>query len=424
MHGDFSLRNIVLRKTDYDNYEDCFPLILSFVRETFASKLVLFVGFSFSDENLKSIISSVRQILKKDIQQPYLFSNLESESEVRDMKKTLHEQGVRVLQYEDAIDEYFAQIRTLADEGALAVLNDKSQKVYKLLKVIEEFDMISDSLENKEIKEQFIHSLERFKELGSIPVDVIMSMTPFKIKRQPKGQDEVKAQYNYYDPFHLETLNEDLLTFLKGMLVNDEIPFLTYRDIGKTQEAQRLDKCLKLVYSSGIHCIRRKSDTESKHFRLEPVNQSNKQCGCVRCLYDRYDFKKLIYSLTSLSAKALCKSDFYDEGLLEAYGFLKAGQIIKSFYALEEARRVSLKSELYITYFIASYNQTLLRPMLRIFYEANYEEGEVDKVIQKIDTIDLYTILHNLPVARDIKQCLKLVIENNVYKVMFSKMGR
>jgi hypothetical protein len=49
MHGDFGLRNIVLRQTDYDTYEDCFSLIRSFIRETFASKLVLFIGFSFSD---------------------------------------------------------------------------------------------------------------------------------------------------------------------------------------------------------------------------------------------------------------------------------------------------------------------------------------------------------------------------------------
>lgn len=423
MHGDFSLRNIVLRQTDYDSYQDQFSLIQSFIRETFASKLVLFIGFSFSDENLRHILESVEKILKKDIQQPYLFNNLDSEPAVTAMKEALQKQGVRLLQFESALNDYFDQVKNGEDEDSLKLLSVKSQGVYKFLKVIEEFDLISDSLENLEIKNQFIHSLERFEGLGAIPLDVLGFTTPFKLKQHPKSQSKVNAEFNYYDPFHLETLNEELLSFLNGRKNQQgEIDFYTYRDTTLSEEDQKINRYFKLVYSSGVHCIRRKSDTESNHLRLNPINKKDDQCDCVRCLHDRFDVKKLIYSLNSTSAKAMCRRDFYDQGLLEAYGFLKTGQIIKAFYSLEEVRRESLKSEQYITYFIASYNQTLMPAMLRVFYETTYNEDEKDRILEKIESIDLYQILHDLPTAQDIKHCLRIIMENDVYKRMLSKM--
>ncbi len=423
MHGDFGLRNIVLRKTDYDTYKDRFSLIQSFIRETFASKLVLFVGFSFDDKNLKYILDSVEKILKKDIQQPYLFNILDSSKGVSEMKRNLQEKGVRLLQFQPALDDYFDQIKNAEDDDSLKLLSIKSQGVYKFLKVIEEFDLVSDSLENHGIKNQFIHSLERFNDLGAIPLEILCSITPFKLKKHPKNQSKVKAEFNYHDPFHLETLNEELLTFLHSRKnEKGEIDFYTYKDTNLGIDEQNINRYLKLLYTSGVHCIRRKSDTESKHLKLNPINKNNDQCNCVRCLYDRFELKKLIYSLNSLSAKGICKSDFYDEGLLEAYGFLKTGQIIKAFYALEAVRRESIKSEQYITYFIACYNEKLLPPILLIFYESNYNEGEVDRIVERIEALDLDKILNDLPAARDIKQCLRLIMENNIYKNMYSKM--
>ena len=48
MHGDYETDNIVLTENDYYNYPNNFPLIRSFVQSLFASKLILFVGFSFT----------------------------------------------------------------------------------------------------------------------------------------------------------------------------------------------------------------------------------------------------------------------------------------------------------------------------------------------------------------------------------------
>ncbi len=75
MHGDFSTGNIVLTENDYFDYSRNFPLIRSFVMSLFASKLVLFVGFSFNDINLKYILRNISNILHDKMQKAYLLTD-------------------------------------------------------------------------------------------------------------------------------------------------------------------------------------------------------------------------------------------------------------------------------------------------------------------------------------------------------------
>lgn len=75
MHGDFSLGNIVLTENDYFDYSRNFPLIKSYVVSLFATKLVLFVGFSFNDINLKYILRNVRNVLGDKMQQAYMLTD-------------------------------------------------------------------------------------------------------------------------------------------------------------------------------------------------------------------------------------------------------------------------------------------------------------------------------------------------------------
>ena len=74
MHGDYLTDNIVLTETDYFNYPEKFRLVRAFVQSLFASKLVLFIGFSFVDLNLKMILNQLKTILAENMQRAYLLS--------------------------------------------------------------------------------------------------------------------------------------------------------------------------------------------------------------------------------------------------------------------------------------------------------------------------------------------------------------
>ena len=94
MHGDLVNENIVLTENDYYDYSRNFPLIRSYVVSQFASKVVLFVGFSLSDINLKYILREVQSDLGPKMQKAFLLTQ-ETPSPVE--MNNFKERGVNVL---------------------------------------------------------------------------------------------------------------------------------------------------------------------------------------------------------------------------------------------------------------------------------------------------------------------------------------
>ncbi|MBN2881759.1 SIR2 family protein [Candidatus Woesearchaeota archaeon] len=419
MHGDFDEKNIVLKKEDYgDGYSSTFPLIEGFVKGVFASKLVVFIGFSFTDPNLIQILESVQNILKDDNQPPYLLmipdQNMSKEQlkKYKEAKEKIEEKGAKIIDYEDTpFNEYFDQIISAEDETRIDELCSTGQKTYKFLKGIEQFDTFSDSLENLKIGNQLTNSILRFKGLGAIPPTVLESITPFRLKRKSKSELKTDAYYDPYNPFHLETLNENLLSFLQDKMKNGKVDFYSYSDKSLSINEQELNKALSLLYSSGIHCILRRNDTSPVHIKLNPINK-NEKCNCHRCQYFRFEFDQMLQTLNTLSTKLICKNAQQDVGLIEAYGFLKTGQAARAFYVLEEIKTEAWKNQEHITYFLALYNQTLLYPFMSNLEDKTFGEDELEKIRDKIKRVDLNQAIFELPVDTPVKKTLTIIKEN------------
>ncbi|HDY8786692.1 TPA: SIR2 family protein [Klebsiella pneumoniae] len=64
MHGDFRKNNFVFKEDDYLQYSQNFPLIENFIKGIFSTSTVLFLGYSYSDYDLKQIVSWVTTISK------------------------------------------------------------------------------------------------------------------------------------------------------------------------------------------------------------------------------------------------------------------------------------------------------------------------------------------------------------------------
>ena len=94
MHGDFKTGNIVLTEEDYYNYAATFPLIRSFVTSLFTTNVVLFVGFSFSDLNLKIILNDIKTILDQDMQRVYLLTD---ERVDKELSKYYENKGINIV---------------------------------------------------------------------------------------------------------------------------------------------------------------------------------------------------------------------------------------------------------------------------------------------------------------------------------------
>lgn len=72
MHGDFDNKNIILKKSDFENYEEKFPLISTFIKGLFTTNTILFIGYSLNDPNVKNMLSWIKSILKEDFRKVYL----------------------------------------------------------------------------------------------------------------------------------------------------------------------------------------------------------------------------------------------------------------------------------------------------------------------------------------------------------------
>ncbi len=75
MHGDFENDNFVLKEDDYLAYSRNFKLIENYVKSLIGTKVVLFIGYSFNDPDLKHIFSWVKDILGGDLQRAYLIES-------------------------------------------------------------------------------------------------------------------------------------------------------------------------------------------------------------------------------------------------------------------------------------------------------------------------------------------------------------
>lgn len=115
IHGDLDNTDFVLKEDDYLNYSKNHPLIEAFINSVFASKVVLFIGYSFSDYNLKQIVQNVRNILGNNFQNAYLLSvdkNIHLSH-----KQYLKNKGINIIDY------FEAEIETKSEYGTNYIEN-------------------------------------------------------------------------------------------------------------------------------------------------------------------------------------------------------------------------------------------------------------------------------------------------------------
>lgn len=142
MHGDFSKNNIVLTETDYYNYSKNFPLIRAFIQSVFATKLVVFIGFSFNDLNLKMILNDVKNILGERMQRAYLISLTEPDALTI---KYFEKRHINIVYLgESEISTLLnSPIHSSLEEAKISKLSSFGRKLYDYLRIIKDADFLN-----------------------------------------------------------------------------------------------------------------------------------------------------------------------------------------------------------------------------------------------------------------------------------------
>ncbi|QNQ82757.1 SIR2 family protein [Lactobacillus sp. PV012] len=147
MHGDFEHDNFVLKDDDYLNYSSNFKLIENYIKSIIGTKVVLFIGYSFNDPDIKQVFKWSREILKDDIRRSYLI-NIDNEYD-RELEDDYQNFGINVIFAKSWIKNKGKEDvspSTLINQTLDKILDEKGSAldlVYENLKGFEDFNYIS-----------------------------------------------------------------------------------------------------------------------------------------------------------------------------------------------------------------------------------------------------------------------------------------
>lgn len=142
IHGDLDSHNIVFKEDDYLNYANNRPLLDNFLRHILSSTTVLFLGYSYSDNNVKQI---AKWIEKQSKVSPPRF--LVAKDENRGQIRYLENHNIRIifpnsnLGYRDLYEKFFNFI----EKKELLVLENRIDIVdyfYNKIKHLDELNVL------------------------------------------------------------------------------------------------------------------------------------------------------------------------------------------------------------------------------------------------------------------------------------------
>lgn len=397
MHGDFDELNIVLKEDDYLDYYKNFPLIGSFIQGIFASRLVLFIGFSFSDINLKYILQKVRNVLGKHSQPAYLITY---ESLDEGQTRYLKSKGINALPYSDLISEYLTKWKIFLGTN---IPNDNiGNKIFNYLKFIDKFNFFEETQSENHIIDQVYNSLERFDELPYLPTKFYTTIFPFNT-HTPKYHYQHNANW-------LKTENPLLSQLINELSIDKKIRLPIEEELSEMAQIHKVRDYNKKL-NEIFHCL-----NTSRVFYLNNVYfyalDNTKKCNCLRCSYFSFDFKKVFTDIENVSNNLCNIADFHQE-LIRAYINCHLGRFKQAYLIYRDLANKSWSAGNYITYFLCKLNTSWIRYLIR---HDNESSQEAEAFFQEIQENDLDRIVNNLPVSEDIRRIIISIKENEHFE--------
>ena len=142
MHGDFEHDNFVYAESDYLNYSQNFPLIENFLKSIFSTHVIVLLGYSFNDMDLKQIVSWVKDNSKERLPIYMVTTSPKDTAELNYLGKY----GIKVFQIcnnNNQSKSSFIEFFKLCDKyNPLNYLKSPCKYFYEKLKCLEDYSVI------------------------------------------------------------------------------------------------------------------------------------------------------------------------------------------------------------------------------------------------------------------------------------------
>ena len=372
MHGDYVTDNIVLTEDDYYNYKENFPLTRAFVLSLFASKLILFVGFSFADLNLKFILNELKNILSDKMQRPYLLSCDEPSYAT---KLYFVKKGVNIVYISEAdVDLLNDGKYQSKDLSGIGLHTDK------LLYAIKNYSAIPQDNLALYLYNRIVPYMSEMRSFG----DGLQYFFP-KMKLHRKAHSSGLRTFTEY----FKQLAKDLATNEANRKFLRENPAINLRTL------------MKLAYYNylfeidGLTILDAKLIENIKEFKASTLDYIHQfDSAKVNQIVKKLKVRRLTYTIEDLELPYI----LYTLG--DAYSAYKFyGDLLTEYWNKKK----------YILYFICRHNMWAIRYCVcnQLWHNDKYDEG---KEIELASSTNLDTILAKLPIESEVKMILQDMI--------------
>ena len=374
MHGDYATDNIVLTEKDYFDYKNNFPLIRAFVQSLFASKLVLFVGFSFADLNLKMIMNELQNILSENMQRAYLLS-YDKPNDIT--KKYFEEKGINILHFSEKELDYINDAAYSSNIlSGIGLYTDKALHA-----------IINYCATSKKDLAQYLY----------------VRILPYLSELKSFG-DGLKYFFPEYENMSWNTHSEGLQTGLKyfidlGEKLNTNV---SKRNFLIKHPTINIRELLKIAYYNYLYEIDGLVIIDNNY-----LQNVNKYIGCPTLYYiHRFASAEVSNKLITMRTR---QTTYTIEDLELPYALYMLGDYREAYRIYANLLPLYWERQKYILYFICRYNLWSIRH--GVYFQLVFsKEYDVDKEIELATKESLDTILSNLPLDTEIKKIFQDLI--------------
>ncbi|MED4452506.1 SIR2 family protein [Metabacillus fastidiosus] len=394
MHGDLNNKNIVLKEDDYLSYSTNFKLIEHYIKALLSTHVVLLVGYSLNDTNVKLIFQWVKDILKKDFQPAY-FLNIDENDSIDILEFNYYKnRGVNILNYSQIAKEpdfEFIQCDELTDK--------RGEKLYSFLNYLKKSD------EYKELNlEYFYQKLLGLNQLNKIRFIDIIRTLDIEINYS------IDADYiTIYDDT-LQPLIEDLNNVTKKEEKFNNTKFLVVSEIFQKANIvgfrKREENTFRILY-------------EFEAISSYKIKRENNLMDLLM-KFDYIGIKEWVGKETYEVVIDGNENDF----LKKSYAFYKTQQFYEAYKLLKRISDSAFRSKNYLLYFISEFNRKNVgRIIIRSFLQIDLDEKIRNEIRNEIKKIDLENIYLNLPnIVKKNVDCLREVVNFNYFYSTINKV--
>ncbi|WP_186438233.1 SIR2 family protein [Cohnella terricola] len=367
IHGDLKNKNIVLKEDDFLSYSSNFKLIENYVKSLLSTHLVLFVGYSVNDIDVKLIFQWVKDALKKDFQPTYFLSTDTASSLNLIEYNYFKNRGINIL--------YTTEIENLEEYSPIVPDNLSDERAIRLYNFLRYLSTSDNYLGT--VLDYYHTKLSNLNKLNSVRLQDI-----FEVLKVNISYDFSLDGYIYLsDPqvismFH--QMNEskksnDVLSQIKARLISEV--FLKAKVVGVKERNIESQK-EKLIFEFNNSLI--KSEELINHII-------------------QIDYKKIKEWLDS-DAQELIIEGNEQHFLKKAFAYYKTDEFYEAYKLLKRISDYSFRSKNYHIYFISEVNRNTVGKLITrsIWYKIQSEEQR-KSIEDEINSIDIETIFYSIP---------------------------